>query len=332
MVAELHFRAMGSDAHVIVVGGSADLIERARRRVDELEQRWSRFLPGSEISRLNRRAGTAVLVSAETIQLVEHGIAAWRISGGAVDPTVLGDVVRAGYDRTFEAIGPTPAGRFPERRPFSLLGIGCDHIEVSDGRVRLPSGTGFDPGGIGKGLAADLVAAETMAAGADGVCVNLGGDLRVIGTGPAGGGWTVAVEHPWSAGPLALVGIGDGAAATSTTLRRRWETDGVTRHHLIDPATGLPSGTDVNLATAVSGQAWMAEVMAKAVLLRGSQHPFDLIDGTGSEAVIVRTDGRVTASAGFAAYLGGATLPADIAAPTSADQVGGMTKDLPSRL
>ena len=305
---------MGSDAHVIVVGGPADLTQRARRRVDELEQRWSRFLPGSEISRLNRRAGTAVLVSAETVQLVEHGIEAWRISGGAVDPTVLGDVIRAGYDRSFERLGGAPTG-CPEARPFSLLGIGCDHIEVFGDRVRLPAGTGFDPGGIGKGLAADLVAAETMAAGADGVCVNLGGDLRVVGTSPTGEGWTVAVEHPWADGALALLGIDDGAVATSTTLRRRWEADGVTRHHLIDPASGLPSDTDVNLATVVAGRAWMAEVMAKAVLLRGSEHPFDLIDGTDAEALIIGAGGRVTASAGFAAYLGWASLPAGIAVP-----------------
>ena len=56
-VAELTFRAMGSDAHVIVVGGGPSLVEQARRRIDDLERRWSRFLPGSEVSELTRRAG-----------------------------------------------------------------------------------------------------------------------------------------------------------------------------------------------------------------------------------------------------------------------------------
>jgi len=62
--------------------------------------------------------------------------------------------------------------------------------------VRLPAGTGFDAGGIGKGLAADLVTTEAIAAGADGICVNLGGDLRVAGTGPDGA-WTVGIEKGW---------------------------------------------------------------------------------------------------------------------------------------
>ena len=42
------FRAMGSDASVVVVGGPPDLTARARTRIDELESLWSRFLPDSE--------------------------------------------------------------------------------------------------------------------------------------------------------------------------------------------------------------------------------------------------------------------------------------------
>src|SRR5581483_1485033 len=111
--AERRFRAMGSDAHVIVVGGPGGsggpggLAEAAQRRIDDLEQRWSRFIAGSEISRLNERAGTPMTVSPETAELVRRAIDAWRFSGGGFDPTVLGAVIRAGYDRSFEELGPT---------------------------------------------------------------------------------------------------------------------------------------------------------------------------------------------------------------------------------
>jgi thiamine biosynthesis lipoprotein len=293
---------MGSDAHVIVVGGVPSLVERARRRIDDLERRWSRFLPDSEVTELTRRAGTPVAVSDETVLLVERAIEAWRLTGGSFDPTVLGDVIRAGYDRPFDDVGPNPA---PGRSPLLL---GCTDIEVDGREVRLPTGTGFDPGGIGKGLAADMVVAETMAAGAAGVCVNLGGDLRVTGLDPTDAAWTVAVEHPLAATPLAYVGLRDGAVATSTTLRRRWQVDGRLRHHLIDPFTGLSSDSDLTLVTVVAGSAWTAEVLAKAVLLRGSTHPFDLIDGIGAEALIVDDAGYVRASTGLATYLGGARL------------------------
>ena len=179
---ETRFRAMGSDVHIIVVAPDPDLLkgllEGATARIAALEQRWSRFIATSEISELNRRAGDDVTVSADTVLLVARAIEAWRITGGGFDPTVLGDVIRAGYDRSFEELGPET------RSVPSVLGRGCTDIVVRDASVRLPPGVGFDPGGIGKGLAADLVVAEVMAGGAEGVCVNLGGDLRVRGRSP----------------------------------------------------------------------------------------------------------------------------------------------------
>jgi thiamine biosynthesis lipoprotein len=153
-----------------------------------------------------------------------------------------------------------------------------------------------------------------MAAGADGVCINLGGDVRVAGIGPTDPAWTVAVEHPWSERPIAYLGLSNGAVATSTTLRRRWPTegDGGIRHHLIDPQTGLPSDTDLNLATVVAGDAWMAEVLAKAVLLRGSSNPFDIVGGTGAQALAVDDSGWIDTTPGLADFLGGVPLPHSI--------------------
>lgn len=309
---------MGSDAHVIVVGGPAGLIGHAVKRIEELERRWSRFLPDSEVSQLNRWAGLPVAVSIDTITLVEHAMVAWRLSGGAYDPTVLGAVMRAGYDRSFEFLDCVNRGDDfdPPRdrgRGAHAMAPGADAIVVGRETVTLPAGTAFDPGGIGKGLAADMVSAEILAAGAEGICVNLGGDAKVAGQGPNGSGWTVAIEHPWLPAPFAHVGLGGGGVATSSTLRRRWQHNGHTRHHLIDPHTGRPSGTDVNLATVIAQQAWVAEVLAKAVLLAGTAHPFDTLGGTGAQALAVDHHGVVHATPGMADYLGEATLPALLA-------------------
>jgi thiamine biosynthesis lipoprotein len=255
------------------------------------------------VSQLNRWAGIPVAVSPDTVTLVEHAVVAWRLSGGAFDPTVLGALIRAGYDRSFERVGASGSAG------VSTLGLGADDIVIGREAVTLPAGTGFDPGGIGKGLAADLVCTELLVAGADGVCVNLGGDVRVAGIGPTGGSWTVAVEHPDMDEPLASLGLADGAVATSTTLRRRWQVGGQTRHHLIDPQTGQPSTSDVTFATVVAGQAWTAEVLAKAVLLRGSEFPFDIVGGTGAQALVVDRTGRIQATPGLAGFLGGVSLP-----------------------
>jgi thiamine biosynthesis lipoprotein len=306
MFEERRFRAMGSDAHLVVVDGPGHLLGNAEHRIGQLEQMWSRFIDTSEICELNRRAGEDVVVSSETALLIERAIEAWRLTGGGFDPTVLGAVLRAGYDVSFDELS---ADR--ESVSSSLL-IGCTDITVDGHTVRLPSGTGFDPGGIGKGLAADIVISEIIAGGAAGACVNLGGDLRVAGESPQGGPWTIAIEHPLITEPLALVGLRGGAIATSTTLRRRWIVEGRQRHHLIDPATGEPSDSDLELTTVIAGEAWMAEVLAKAVLLRGSQRAFDIIDDSHVQALTVAATGEVRTTAGFVAFTGSTPLPSHI--------------------
>jgi FAD:protein FMN transferase len=305
VVEERRFRAMGTDAHILVIGGRADLIDQAAARVVQLEQRWSRFLPDSEVSQLNQHAGQPVTVSADTRLLVGRAVEAWRITGSSFDPTVLGAMLSAGYDRNFDDIladRPTV---------MSSLLLGCTDIVITDETVCLPPDTGFDAGGIGKGLAADLIVEEMVAAGATGACVNLGGDLRVAGVSPDGGGWTIAVEYPGDQKSVALIGLTDGAVATSTTVRRAWLANGHARHHLIDPQTGRPSETDVRLVTVVAGQAWMAEVLAKAVILRGSQRAFDLLDPNVADALIIDATGRVSATDGLQRFLGDTTLPTE---------------------
>jgi thiamine biosynthesis lipoprotein len=95
---------MGSDAHLIIVGGDDDTLIRAIARIEELESRWSRFRPDSEVSALNAVPGRPVPVSADTRLLVARAVEAWRLTGGSFDPTLLDDLLRVGYDRSFEQL------------------------------------------------------------------------------------------------------------------------------------------------------------------------------------------------------------------------------------
>ena len=309
---EARFRAMGSDAHVIITGGSDALLARAIDRIEQLEVQWSRFRDDSDVSDLNRFAGNFRLVAADTALMVERAIELWRLTGGAVDPLVLGAVQNAGYDRTFADIttGPRPS----IRKPWRL--VACTDIEIEhvgdEHFVRLPADSGFDPGGIGKGFAADLIVAELMAAGAAGACVNLGGDLRVAGLAPGGLSWIVAVEHPLRDEAMFTLDIADGSAATSSTLRRSWTTvRGERMHHLIDTSTGLPSTTDLVQATVVAANAWVAEGLAKALLLRGGANAFDLLPA-GIEAATIDEHGVVRTTDGLGRFVGAQSTPETI--------------------
>ena len=167
-------------------------------------------------------------------------------------------------------------------------------------RARSPSrlGTRLDLGGIAKGYAADLLCADLRAGGAAGVCVNVGGDLRVSGTAPRGGPWAIAVPHPHG-GQAATLELTEGAAATSSPLRRAWHAAGRPAHHLIDPRTGQPAATGILQVTVVTGEAWRAEVAAKAAFLAGLPDALPLATRLGAEALIIDQDGGVHLTAGL---------------------------------
>lgn len=298
MPTEHRFRAMGTDVHVVVQGPSG-LLDLAQREVERLERRWSRFRPDSELSRVNAAAGTWVPVSPETALLVARALEAWSITGGRFDPTVLGDVVRAGYDRSYDQLvdraeAPTSALR---------RGAGDVAVDRDDPAIRVPVGVGLDPGGIGKGLAADLVAERLEAEGAAGALVNVGGDLRASGCGPDGDDWTVAIDPAATGLPVATVALAQGGLATSTVLRRRWWAGGRPRHHLIDPATGEPADRGVVAASVLAAAGWQAEVLAKVAIVAGVADATTLLEELGADAVFVDEVGTTHLTRGLGRFV-----------------------------
>jgi thiamine biosynthesis lipoprotein len=291
---------MGVDVHLLVCGPGA-LLEVGRRRIDGLERRWSRFIDTSEISRLNAAEGQPCVVSRDTVTLILRGIDGWRVTDGRFDPTVLGDIIRNGYDRTFDEMDV----RGCVFRGTSDMRRGCDRIEVDPvtSVVRLPLGVGFDPGGIGKGLAADIVADELMAAGADGVLVNIGGDLRVAGAPPEDDeAWVVAIEHPDTGLPVAILSLSEGAVATSSPVKRQWNVAGAPHHHLLVPATGQPAASDVISVSAITSLGWQAEVLAKAAYLAGVTAGLALLERSGADGLLVDIDGGRHGTTGLARF------------------------------
>jgi thiamine biosynthesis lipoprotein len=302
MAREATFPAMGGEAHLIVNGGDDRLIDNARRRVADLEARWSRFQPNSELSRLNGCPEQAIVVSSETFTLIEHAVLAWDATAGRYDPTVLPALRAAGYDRDLALVLDAALTTEPQQhRPWSeLVAPGCGLIVLDHEKrtVTLPAGVEVDPGGIGKGLAADIITSELAAAGAAGSIVNLGGDLRVRGEPPEGDCWSIAIEHPLHPDPpghpLLILGLQDGGMATSSRLRRRWVHDGKPRHHIIDPRCGQPAFSDLVAVTVVAGEAWWAEAAAKSVFVAGV--PASRADVTGVLVATVEADGTVDMS------------------------------------
>lgn len=302
-VTETHFRAMGSDAHLVLVDADPRLLEDAREHLELLEARWSRFRASSELSALNARPGRPVVVSEDTCALIARAVGAWHATRGRFDPTILPALRVAGCDRDFATVVVDDDGAIATapRAPMPALGCAGIVVDAPARAVTLPDGVTLDLGGIGMGYAADLLAASLLRAGARGACVNLGGDLRVAGKPPEGDAWTVEVDDPFRRG-TGSIDVVSGAVATSSRLRRAWRRRGRDEHHRVEPATGRPARTGLASVTVVAVEAWWAEVLAKAAFVAGPIEGARVVTGAGATGLFVYDDGRVEDLPGLDAF------------------------------
>lgn len=292
--------AMGTTAELMVVGGAGGaLIDWAAGRLEQLEAKWSRFRPESELCLLGDRAGSGpVEVSAETVDAVGHALSLWYVTSGRFDPTIRRALEANGYDRTFGCVPPNgPALTEPP-----LPAPGCDRIRLDrmNSTIAFPSGVTLDLGGVGKGLAADLVATGLVARGAAGACVGMGGDVRVAGRGPDGGAWSIEVEDPFDESRVLCTRRLDcNAIVTTTTRFRRWTRGDAVLHHIIDPVTGAPAARGVTAVIAEGDDAWWTEGVAKAALVAGVNDGLELLERLGVAAIIFDDDGDRHATASW---------------------------------
>ncbi len=271
--------------------------------LDHLEACWSRFLPDSDVSRLNLACGEPMEVDPTTITLLDTMIDAWHATEQRFDPTTLHALMAAGYTTSIDdprrvTILPSGAVHLDSLGGLDHTSATLDDIDIDhEARtVRLPAGLSIDAGGIGKGLAADLAVAHIRRSGATGAMISIGGDISMGGCAPDGG-WTVMVEHPDPArGVLTTLAVGGGGVATSSTRSRRWRHEGSERHHVIDPWTGSPSTTDLSSVTVVARSGWLAEAHATAAILSGSRHVIDYLDRHELSGLAVVADGRALAT------------------------------------
>lgn len=274
---------MGTTAE-LMFDGPASLTPRAFTRLRELEQAWSRFRPDSELNRLHQQPGRWVRVSHELFVALRWCARLHDETDGRFDPSVRSALEQWGYDRSFHEIdqsAPAPATSQPSP------GLAGMELRREDESVRLAPGLRIDLGGIGKGLAADMLAGDLLFMGATGAYVSIGGDIAVAGDTPYGG-WDVPLHHPDSDMPFDFHCLEAGGIVMSTTRMRRWSrADGTQAHHLIDPATGAPAATDVVAVAVAALSAARAEALAKAVVVAGAEKGRILLDSFGVDAWIL---------------------------------------------
>lgn len=264
------FRSLGGQVTIQAEGpGSEMAVEEAEELVHDLHRRLSRFEPESELCRLNADPCEAVPAGPLMLRFVESARMAGEATGGLVDSTLLAEVEKAGYIESIDpdaGITPPSVGTGDDELPPRVGDWSDLRVDPDLALVTRPPGLRLDSGGLGKGLAADIVAERL--AGLETWAVECSGDLRF--GGQRGADRRIDVGSPVAGDdPVAHFVAPAGAVATSGVTRRSWQTDSGQSHHLIDPRTGRPAETGLIQVTAVAPTAVEAEYRAKAALLSG---------------------------------------------------------------
>ncbi len=272
-----HHRAdlPGSFVDITLIGVSQKTADHAISEViDELKTMHD--LWGSPQAAPLRRAnqllpsGKRFTVAPSLLPLIQIGKRFSALSDHLIDPAM-------GALNRLWGIG-TPDGPCrppPTRRQIEALlaqHIGMDDIEIH--RIQICSRNPFaqlDFSLFRDGYAVDLAIQRLRELGVDNALLNLGGNLRAIGS-RRGTPWRIALRNPTGGGALGSIGVsGDEAVFTSGDFVGNNHCNNAERRHIIDPRTGYPV-TSTQSVTVIHPSATIANAAANAIYIAGPGH------------------------------------------------------------
>lgn len=286
----MDFQAMGTTFFCILVGGDETIYDLLYERVNELEQKWSRFIPDSELLALNNNPDSDVKVSKFTLKLISEMKNGYELTGGLYDANVLAHLLSSGFGTSRTDSSKSTDWKAKTSTTSNISEVQLDLQAMT---VLIPKGVALDSGGIGKGLAADLICDYALELGAMGAAVFAGGDVSVKGMAPQANGWNISISDPTDSDKfIGSVLLSRGGLATSSPLGWNLENS----HHIIDPRTGISSNSNVLQATVITQKAVQAEVLSKMCVILNAPEAIARIDSLGAAALIVDIENQIHTS------------------------------------
>jgi thiamine biosynthesis lipoprotein len=283
----------------------AVVVDEVWRKFGELEQKFSRFRPDSELSQLNTSLGEPFPASTEFFQVVKKALRLAEETGGIFDPTILSSLLAAGYARDFEQLEKIQTRKSSAAEQANFRAIVLNQTEQT---ITLPKNLALDLGGIVKGYAVDE-AAKIFEQHFQNFLVNAGGDIFLRGHNLTGEPWRVGVEHPSAQGraqnfePLVTLAVSDRAVATSGSYKRRWQMNGEESHHIIDPRTGKSAASELVSVTIIADSAEMADSLATPIFILGAKAGLAFAKQKKVECLLMTRDLKLLGTPGVEKYV-----------------------------
>jgi thiamine biosynthesis lipoprotein len=293
--------AMGTVMSHHAIGDNArERLNAVQAEVIRLENLFSRFIPGSDISRINHSAGIRrELVSRETYDLLSRAEEYSTRCDGCFDVTI-GPLVDL-WRKAKNLGGPPDKHSIHETLPLTgYSDLLLDPPNQTAGLAR--AGQSIDVGGIGKGYAADRVLEIYREYGIESACSNMGGNVVTLGSKPDGSPWQIGIQHPrCDEALIGAVSVTGKSVVTSGDYQRYFEDIHRTRyHHILDPLTGYPADSGLVSVTIIADSSTTADALSTIVFVAGLARGLEILSGySGAEAVLVDREMRVWITPGL---------------------------------
>lgn len=200
-----------------------------------------------------------------------------------------------------------------ELPPMDSLAEAAGHTDIDDLIIDEENGTVYiadpemklDVGAIAKGYAVEMIARDLEEKGISGYVINVGGNVRTIGTKPDGSNWIVGIENPdddEESAYVAYLELAGETLVTSGSYQRYYTVDGKNYHHIIDPSTLLPAERYLSVSVVCDNSA-QADALSTALFCMSLDEGLELVNSLDKvEALWVMADGTQRQSVGFSSY------------------------------
>ena len=254
-------------------------------------------------------AHRVVKVDARILDMLKYAKEMYEKTDGRVN-VAMGSVLSIWHDYREAGREEPWAAELP---PMDKLRAAAEHTNIDDLVIDEEAGTVFladpqmklDVGAIAKGYAVEMVAQMLEARGITGYVINVGGNVRTVGTKGDGEAWTAGIDNPDGDADnpyFALVSLVGESLVTSGSYQRYYVVDGKPYHHIIHPETLMPSEgfTSVSVLTKSSA---LGDALSTALFCMNLEEGLALVEALeGVEALWILSDGTRLESSGFAAY------------------------------
>ncbi len=277
-----------------------DCLAAVNREIEWLENHLSRFLPDSEISRINQSAGLkSIKVSDEVFDVISKAVEISALCPMSFDVTIgpLVDLWKIGKESFTHPVDTDVQQALGLVNYRDLM---LDPVNSIAG-LRKP-GQAIDLGAIGKGLAGDRVLEVYRTFGVDSAYSNLGGNVVTLGSKPDGSPWHVGIQHPQRENQLlgSVSVIGRSVVTSGDYQRFTSDQNGNKYHHILSPVTGYPTESELTSVTLVSASSTLADALSTALFVTGIEKGIELLKSfPKTEAILMDAEEQVFVTQGL---------------------------------